>query len=114
MLLKTIIAFTIAHSITLAICDAGVRQRPGGPAECGDRAEHSLSRIRDRAQLASRDQLHDSASMGCGDRLWPAAGFGFADALTSAGLPRDELPVALLSFNVGVELGQMGFVALVI
>ena len=41
-------------------------------------------------------------------------GFGFATAMTSAGLPRQELPLALLSFNIGVELGQLGFVALVL
>ncbi len=41
-------------------------------------------------------------------------GFGFASALTSAGLPRPELPLALLSFNVGVEIGQLGFVLLVL
>ena len=41
-------------------------------------------------------------------------GFGFASALTSAGLPRSELPLALLSFNVGVEIGQLGFVLLVL
>jgi hypothetical protein len=39
-------------------------------------------------------------------------GFGFASALTGAGLPRQELPLALVSFNVGVELGQLGFIAL--
>ena len=41
-------------------------------------------------------------------------GFGFASALTSAGLPRAELPLALLSFNVGVEIGQLGFVLLIL
>jgi hypothetical protein len=41
-------------------------------------------------------------------------GFGFASALTSAGLPPSELPIALVSFNVGVELGQLGLIALVI
>ena len=41
-------------------------------------------------------------------------GFGFASALTSAGLPRHELPLALVSFNVGVELGQLGFIALIL
>jgi hypothetical protein len=41
-------------------------------------------------------------------------GFGFASALTSAGLPKAELPVALLSFNVGVEIGQLSFVALIL
>jgi len=39
-------------------------------------------------------------------------GFGFASALTGAGLPRAELPVALVAFNVGVELGQLAFIGL--
>jgi hypothetical protein len=41
-------------------------------------------------------------------------GFGFASALTGAGLPRAELPLALVSFNVGVEIGQLGFIALIL
>ena len=41
-------------------------------------------------------------------------GFGFASALTNAGLPRQDLPLALVSFNVGVELGQLGFIVLVL
>jgi hypothetical protein len=41
-------------------------------------------------------------------------GFGFASALTSAGLPHNELPLALVSFNVGVEIGQLGFIALIL
>jgi hypothetical protein len=41
-------------------------------------------------------------------------GFGFASALTSAGLPRQELPLALVSFNGGVELGQLSFIALIL
>ncbi len=41
-------------------------------------------------------------------------GFGFASALTSAGLPRHELPLALVTFNLGVEIGQLSFVALVL
>ncbi len=41
-------------------------------------------------------------------------GFGFASALTNAGLPRQDLPLALVSFNVGVELGQLGFIVVVL
>src|SRR5208283_463852 len=41
-------------------------------------------------------------------------GFGFASALTSGGLPHHELPIALVSFNVGVELGQLSFIALIL
>ncbi len=41
-------------------------------------------------------------------------GFGFASGLTAMGLPAAEIPLALLLFNVGVELGQLGFVLLVL
>jgi len=41
-------------------------------------------------------------------------GFGFAGALTEAGLPRGDLAVALLTFNIGVEIGQVAFVLLVV
>ncbi len=41
-------------------------------------------------------------------------GFGFAGALTGAGLPRPDLAVALLTFNIGVEIGQIAFVLLVV
>ena len=41
-------------------------------------------------------------------------GFGFAGALTNAGLPRKDLPLALLSFNLGVEIGQLSFVILIL
>jgi hypothetical protein len=41
-------------------------------------------------------------------------GFGFAGALTEAGLPSVDLPLALLSFNLGIELGQLAFVAVVL
>jgi hypothetical protein len=41
-------------------------------------------------------------------------GFGFAGALTSVGLPHKDLPLALLSFNVGVEIGQVSFVLLIL
>jgi hypothetical protein len=41
-------------------------------------------------------------------------GFGFASGLSTLGLPHQEIPLALLLFNVGVEIGQVGFVALVL
>jgi hypothetical protein len=41
-------------------------------------------------------------------------GFGFASALTTAGLPRQDLPLALVSFNIGVELGQLGFIVVML
>src|SRR5690606_9239075 len=41
-------------------------------------------------------------------------GFGFATGLSATGVPQSELPVALLSFNLGVEAGQVGFVGIVL
>src|SRR5262249_34663625 len=41
-------------------------------------------------------------------------GFGFASGLTVMGLPRADIPLALLAFNGGVEIGQLGFVAVVL
>jgi hypothetical protein len=41
-------------------------------------------------------------------------GFGFAGALSDVGLPQNEIPVALLTFNVGVELGQLLFIAVIL
>src|SRR6185436_20437562 len=41
-------------------------------------------------------------------------GFGFAGALAEVGLPQQEIPVALFSFNVGIELGQVAFVTVVL
>jgi len=41
-------------------------------------------------------------------------GFGFAGALTSAGLPQSDIPIALLCFNIGVEIGQLCFVGFVL
>ena len=113
--LKTVTAFTVAHSITLAIATLGYAEVPVLATECGHRAEYSLPRPRDRALLAT-----DETSLTI-RHPWVVAfafgllhGFGFATALTGAGLPGSDLPLALFSFNVGVELGQLGFIALVL
>ena len=46
--------------------------------------------------------------------IWSIVGAGFASGLATTGLPRGEIPLALLLFNVGVEIGQLGFVCLVL
>ena len=58
-------------------------------------------------------RLHRSRpSSHCASCSWPH-GFGFAGALSEIGLPQLDIPLALLSFNVGVEIGQLLFVAAV-
>jgi hydrogenase/urease accessory protein HupE len=114
MLLKTVTAFTVAHSITLAIATLGYAQAPALPLN----AAIALSILFLGPEIVRSWRGETSFTI---RHPWVVAfafgllhGFGFASALTSAGLPRSELPLALLSFNVGVELGQLGFVALVL
>ena len=114
MLVKTVTAFTVAHSITLAIATLGVADVPALPLN----AAIALSILFLGPEIVRVWRGETSFTI---RHPWVVAfafgllhGFGFATALTSAGLPRQDLPLALLSFNVGVELGQLGFVALML
>jgi hydrogenase/urease accessory protein HupE len=114
MLLKTVTAFTVAHSITLAIATLGYAEVPVLPLN----AAIALSILFLGPEIVRSWRGETSFTI---QHPWVVAfafgllhGFGFASALTSAGLPRHELPLALVSFNVGVELGQLGFIALVL
>jgi hydrogenase/urease accessory protein HupE len=114
MLVKTITAFTLAHSITLAGATLGYFSLPQKPVE----ATIALS----IAFVAS-----ELIKMKPGERRlseahpWVVAftfgllhGFGFAGALKEIGLPQVDVPLALLTFNLGVEAGQLLFVAAVL
>jgi len=114
MLLKTVTAFTLAHSITLAIATLGYADLPVIPLNgaialsilfLGPEIERSW---RGGTSFTIRHPWIVAFAFGL------LHGFGFASALTSAGLPRLELPLAFVSFNVGVELGQLGFIALIL
>ncbi len=114
MLLKTITAFTVAHSITLAIATLGYANAPTVPLN----AAIALSILFLGPEIVKSWRGETSFTI---RHPWVVAfafgllhGFGFASALTSAGLPSSELPWALLSFNVGVEIGQVGFVILIL
>jgi hydrogenase/urease accessory protein HupE len=109
-LVKTITAFTIAHSITLATATLGFVHLEVAPVE----ATIALSILFLAAELV-RSQRGES---GIAQRApWIVAfafgllhGFGFATTLGKMGLPHSDIPLALLLFNVGVEFGQLGFV----
>jgi len=114
MLLKTVTAFTVAHSITLAIATLGYAEISVLPLN----AAIALSILFLGPEIVRSWSGETSSTI---RHPWVAAfafgllhGFGFASALTSAGLPRHELPLALVSFNIGVELGQVGFIALIL
>jgi hydrogenase/urease accessory protein HupE len=110
----TVTAFTIAHSITLVAATLGLVAVPGPPVE----AIIALSIVFVAAEILHARQ----GKPGLTARApWIVAfsfgllhGFGFAGALAETGLPQTAIPVALLMFNVGVELGQLFFVAAVL
>jgi hydrogenase/urease accessory protein HupE len=114
MLVKTITSFTVAHSITLAIATFGYASAPIDPLN----AAIALSILFLGPEIARVWRGETSLTI---QAPWLVAfvfgllhGFGFAGALTGAGLPRGELPLALLMFNIGVEIGQLAFVLLVV
>jgi hydrogenase/urease accessory protein HupE len=109
-LLITVTSFTLAHSITLGAATLGVMWVPGPPVE----ATIALSILFLASELVkvNRGQASLTARY-----PWIVAfvfgllhGFGFAGALSDVGLPQNEVPLALLMFNVGVELGQLLFI----
>ena len=100
----TITAFTVAHSVTLASAALGWLTLRSPPVE----ACIALS-----IMLVAAEALHERQTLA---RRWPAMvaflfglvhGLGFAGALKDIGLPENHLPVALLTFNLGVEFGQL-------
>jgi hydrogenase/urease accessory protein HupE len=110
-LVATITAFTVAHSLTLAGATLGFVHVPGPPVE----AIIALSIV----FVALEIMRHRHGEAGLTARFpWAVAftfgllhGLGFAGALSEVGLPQSAIPVALLFFNVGVELGQLLFIA---
>jgi len=110
-LLWTITAFTLAHSITMAGATLGIIHVPQQPVE----AVIALSIL-----FLAIENIHDKQGYpGITSRYpWVIAftfgllhGFGFAGALTEIGLPQNAITLALIFFNIGVELGQLVFVA---
>jgi HupE / UreJ protein len=103
---KVVTAFTIAHSITLSLAAPGVVELPSRLVE---------SAIAASIVLAALNSVHPIVAK----RSWLVAfgfglihGFGFASALADLALPQDALVLALLGFNLGVEIGQLMLVTL--
>ncbi|MFT5329550.1 MAG: hydrogenase/urease accessory protein HupE [Parasphingorhabdus sp.] len=108
---KTVTAFTIAHSLTLVGSTLGLLSLPPQPVE----AVIALSIIFLAIEVvkAKPDEIRLSEQF-----PWIVAflfgllhGFGFAGALAEIGLPEGDVPLALLTFNLGVEIGQLVIVA---
>jgi hypothetical protein len=114
MLVKTITSFTVAHSITLGVATfgwVGIPDRPVNAAIALSIVFLAVEIIKlRRGQKCLSAQYPWAIAFGFG----LLHGFGFASALTEIGLPPENLPAALLFFNIGVEIGQIGFVFLVL
>jgi hydrogenase/urease accessory protein HupE len=107
-LVLAITAFTVAHSVTLGLATLGVLNVPQAPVE----AVIALSIVLLAVELVRQEPAGWTLR-----RPWLVAfavgllhGLGFAGALSDVGLPASEIPLALLSFNLGVEAGQLAFV----
>ncbi|HKQ24902.1 MAG TPA: HupE/UreJ family protein [Burkholderiales bacterium] len=113
-LLVTVTAFTLAHSITLALAALGAVHVPQQPVEAVialSIAFVAVEIVRSRqgkAGLAARSPWIVAFAFGL------LHGFGFAGALSEVGLPPGHIPLALLFFNLGVEAGQLLFIAAVL
>lgn len=113
-LIATVTAFTLAHSLTLFAATLGWLNVPGPPVE----AVIALSIVFVAAEIVHARQGRPGLTQ---RRPWIVAfafgllhGLGFAGALAEVGLPPLSIPTALLFFNVGVEIGQLIFIAVVL
>ncbi|MCH2169171.1 HupE/UreJ family protein [Myxococcota bacterium] len=113
-LLTTVTSFTVGHSVTLSLAVLGYVEFPSRLVEVA--IAFSIYWL---AIELVRDESGRPSALG--RRPWLMAGsfgllhgFGFAGALSEVGLPAEEVPMALLSFNVGIEFGQLAFVVCVL
>ena len=114
LLLKTVTGLTIAHSITLGLASIGFINIPQAPVE----AIIALSIVFLAFELVRKESGTPTIMS-----KWPwlvafifgsLHGLGFAGALSEIGLPTFEIPLALFTFNVGVEIGQILFLAVLV
>jgi len=113
-MVATITAFTVAHSITLVAATLGWVHVPGPPVEATIAlsiafvAAEIVHGLRGKPGLTARAPWLVAFTFGL------LHGLGFASALAEVGLPQTAIPLALLMFNVGVEVGQLLFVTAVL
>lgn len=107
-ILVTITGFTIAHSVTLTLAALELMRLPLPPIEAA--IALSIVFLAREIVLERRDTLTWRYPIAVSASFGLLHGFGFASALKDIGLPPTEIPAALFSFNVGVEIGQIIFV----
>jgi len=112
-LLKTVTAFTVAHSLTLGLATLGVVHVPQAPTEAVISLSIVLLAVEVVRKYAGEVTLSERYPWVVAFTFGLVHGLGFAGALSEIGVPQNEVPLALLMFNLGVETGQVLFVVAV-
>jgi len=110
----TITAFTAGHSVTLALASLGLVHVPQAPIEAAIALSIYFLAVELTNAYLGQQTLTQKAPWAVAAGFGLLHGLGFAGALAEVGLPTAEIPLALFSFNVGIELGQLAFVGAVL
>ncbi|MGB5810086.1 MAG: HupE/UreJ family protein, partial [Polyangiales bacterium] len=113
-LLWTVTAFTVGHSVTLVLAVLGVLSVPQAPIEALIALSIYFLAVELVRKRSGRTTIMERMPWLVAGGFGLLHGLGFAGALAEVGLPQEEIPLALFSFNVGIELGQLAFVAVVL
>jgi hypothetical protein len=111
LLIKTVTAFTLAHSITLALATLGYVHVPSAPVEALIASSIAFVAVEIVRLWQGHEGLTARAPWVVAFTFGLLHGLGFAGALSEVGLPEGQIPAALLFFNIGVEIGQLLFIA---
>jgi hypothetical protein len=112
-LLKTVTAFTLAHSLTLALATLNVIHIPQVPTEAVISLSIMLLAVEVIRKNGGQFTLSEQFPWMVAFTFGLVHGLGFAGALYEIGVPQNAVPLALLMFNVGVETGQVLFISVV-
>jgi hydrogenase/urease accessory protein HupE len=114
MLVKTITAFTVAHSITLVGAALGFISLPQKPVEAAVALSIAFVASELARSRSGQRRLSETYPWVVAFAFGLLHGLGFAGALKDIGLPQTDVALALLTFNLGVEAGQLLFVATIL
>lgn len=105
---RVVTAFTLAHSVTLTLAALGVLRLPGALVESAIALSVVLAALNNIKPVVERARWAMAFGFGL------IHGFGFASVLGELGLPQNAKLLALVAFNLGVEIGQLGIVAVAV
>ncbi len=110
-LLYTVTSFTLGHSVTLSLAALGVFRFPPTPIELAIAVTILVLAVELARGRSAPESRMRRAPWSMAFLFGLLHGLGFAGALAEIGLPQEEIPLALLSFNLGIEAGQLVFIA---